>query len=60
VKRRLAACGTRGFLYGLKKMGFHLSLAQNFTAGMDAGCNGFISFLQSKKLTAQKWHGCHF
>jgi hypothetical protein len=23
-------------------------------AGMEAGCNGFISFLQSKKLTAQK------
>jgi hypothetical protein len=24
---------------------------------MDAGYNGFISFLRSKKLTAQKWHG---
>jgi hypothetical protein len=29
-------------------------------AGMDAGCNGFISFLQSKKLTAQKRQGGRF
>jgi hypothetical protein len=28
--------------------------------GMEAGYNGFISFLQSKKLTAQKWQGGHF
>jgi hypothetical protein len=29
-------------------------------AGMDAGYNGFISFLLRKKLTAQKWQGSHF
>ncbi|MDR1238789.1 MAG: hypothetical protein LBK27_01625 [Treponema sp.] len=28
--------------------------------GMDAGCNSFISFLHSKKLTAQKRHGGRF
>jgi hypothetical protein len=26
-------------------------------AGTEAGCNGFISFLLRKKLTAQKWQG---
>jgi hypothetical protein len=29
-------------------------------AGMDAGCNGFVSFFRSKKLTAQKRHGGRF
>jgi hypothetical protein len=29
-------------------------------AGTEAGCNGFISFLRSKKLTAQKRHGGRF
>jgi hypothetical protein len=29
-------------------------------AGKEAGYTDSISFLQSKKLTAQKWHGGHF
>jgi hypothetical protein len=29
-------------------------------AGTEAGCNGFISFLLRKKLTAQKRHGGRF
>jgi hypothetical protein len=31
-----------------------------FSAGMEAGCNGFISFLRSKKLTVQNRHGGRF
>jgi hypothetical protein len=36
------------------------AICRRSRAGMDAGYNDFISFLRSKKLTAQKWHGCHF
>jgi hypothetical protein len=56
VSRQQRKCG---FFFPRRKTSSHGERPNGDSrAGMDAGDTGFISFLQSKKLTAQKWHEC--